>query len=101
MKGASEIVMEACSHYINEKGIVMPLTDDMKGNIKNVITKFAQNALRTISLAYKDVQQGENGVKHDEGVGVKEIEKSGFILISIFGIMDIIRAEVPQAVADV
>lgn len=55
MKGASEIVMEACSHYINEKGIVMPLTDDMKGNIKNVITKFAQNALRTISLAYKDV----------------------------------------------
>jgi hypothetical protein len=33
--------------------------------------------------------------------GVKDIEMDGFTLISIFGIMDIIRAEVPQAVADV
>jgi hypothetical protein len=33
--------------------------------------------------------------------GVKDVESSGFTLISIFGIMDIIRAEVPKAVADV
>jgi Ca2+-transporting ATPase len=32
---------------------------------------------------------------------VKDIETSGFTLISIIGIMDIIRAEVPKAVADV
>ena len=35
----------------------------------------------------------ENGENHDEpeGPGVKDIEKSGLTLISIFGIMDIIR----------
>ena len=33
--------------------------------------------------------------------GVKDVEMRGFTLISIFGIMDIIRAEVPKAVADV
>lgn len=67
----------------------------------NVITKFAQDALRTICVAYKDIQEGENGAKHDEGHPIKDIETSGFTLICIFGIMDIIRAEVPQAVADV
>ena len=67
----------------------------------NVITKFAQDALRTICVAFKDIQEGENGAKHDEGHPIKDIETSGFTLICIFGIMDIIRAEVPQAVADV
>lgn len=33
--------------------------------------------------------------------GVKDVEMRGFTLISIFGIMDIIRAEVPKAVEDV
>ena len=66
-----------------------------------MITKFAQDALRTICVAFKDIQEGENGAKHDEGHPIKDIETSGFTLICIFGIMDIIRAEVPQAVADV
>jgi Ca2+ transporting ATPase len=69
--------------------------------LDNVITKFAQDALRTICVAFKDIQEGENGAKHDEGHPIKDIETSGFTLICIFGIMDIIRAEVPQAVADV
>jgi Ca2+-transporting ATPase len=41
IKGASEIVMDACSHYINADGIIMPLTDEMKGTLQNVITRFA------------------------------------------------------------
>ena len=33
----------------------MPLNDIMKGNLNNVISTFAKDALRTICLAYKDI----------------------------------------------
>ena len=105
LKGASEIVMASCNKAMNADGQVVPLTDDIKGNLENVIKLFAEDALRTICIAYKDLSPGENGERHDEMNfavgGVKDVESSGFTLISIFGIMDIIRAEVPQAVADV
>ena len=73
----------------------MPLNDEMKGNLHNIINKFAQNALRTICLAYKEIQPNEYGVRHDKGAVIKDIEIGGFTMISIFGIMDIIRPEVP------
>lgn len=42
----------------------------------------------------------EHGEFHDlpENEDVKDIEKSGLTLICIFGIMDIVRTEVPSAV---
>lgn len=60
----------------------------------------AKKALRTIAFAYKDITPGLNGPNHDEPTheDIKDIEKSGFTLICIFGIMDIMRPEVPGAV---
>lgn len=67
-----------------------------------IITTYASQALRTICFAYKDLKPGDGGATHEdldeEGV-VRVIEKSGFTLICIFGIKDIIRKEVPGAVA--
>jgi len=58
--------------------------------------------LRTICLAYKDLKSGDGGPDHDDmdqdGV-IRAIEKTGFTLICILGIKDIIRKEVPGAVA--
>ena len=49
VKGAAEIVLASCSHYINEEGVVTVLNDDMKEFIvKEVIEDFAKGALRTI-----------------------------------------------------
>jgi hypothetical protein len=58
--------------------------------------------LRTIAFAYKDLVEGEGGPEHDEkedGAKLANIELSGLTLISIAGIKDIIREEVPDAVA--
>jgi len=100
VKGASEIVKNCCSHYIDASGTVCPMTDEMKQNLDDVITGYAKKALRTIALAYKDVLANEHGEFHDEPVDsdVKNIESSGLTLICIFGIMDIVRSEVPDAV---
>lgn len=73
----------------------------VKGTLNNTIDKFAADALRCICVAYKDVSEGEHGKKHDEGAPIKDIELGGFTLVCILGIMDIIRQEVPGAVADV
>ena len=103
IKGASEIVLGSCSHYLNEAGERVEMTDQMKGNLVNVINQYARQALRTITLGYKDLQPGEHGPRHDdhEDQPVKEVEKSGFTLICILGIMDIVRPEVPDAVLKV
>jgi Ca2+ transporting ATPase len=103
VKGASEIVKGCCSHYLDADGNVKELTDDINSELDDKIDEFARNALRTIALAYKDVLPGECGPEHDEPKNeeIKNIEKSGLTLICIFGIQDVIRDEVPGAVAQI
>ena len=100
VKGASEIVKNCCSHYLDVDGNVREMTDEMNQNLDNVIHNYAKQALRTICLGYKDVIQNECGPTHSnpETEDIKDIEKSGLTLICIFGIMDIVRPEVPNAV---
>ena len=102
VKGAAEIVLNTCSHYLNENGERIELTEAKKDEIINdVITKMAENALRTICLAYKDLKESEGGVTHedDDEDGInKVVEKMGLTCVSILGIRDVIRPEVPDAV---
>ena len=74
----------------------------MKSNLFQNITRFAEQALRTICFAYKDLKPDEGGAAHTDmdadGV-LRAVEKRDFIVICIFGIKDIIRPEVPGAVA--
>lgn len=104
-KGASEIVLELCSHFIDENGNRQQLTPQKKDEIKGVINKYAKEALRTICIAYKDLKEGEGGHKHDEeeevdGQHTFKVEQGGFTCIGILGIRDIIRPEVPNAIKE-
>lgn len=58
----------------------------------------ANNALRTICLAYKDLNGSEN-LDNKDNLGVFDVETKDLTLVAIFGIADIIRPEVPGAVA--
>ena len=100
-KGASEIVLGTCTHYLNEAGDKVALDDQMSQQLDQVIKEYARGALRTIAFAYKDLKEGEGGPNHEEieeGSKIYKIEESGFTLICIAGIKDIIREEVPGAV---
>lgn len=101
VKGASEMVLATCSHYIDVNGKRQVLTKEAESKILEIITKYASNALRTICLAYKDLWEGEGGHEHDEkaeGDPLYKIEKEGLTCICILGIKDIIWPEVPGAV---
>ena len=102
VKGAAEIVLGTCSHYLNEDGYREELTEDKKNDIiSNVIEEFARGALRTICIAYKDLKESEGGVTHEDededGIN-RVVEKFGLTCVAILGIRDIIRPEVPEAV---
>lgn len=100
-KGASEIVLETCSHYIDANGDRQVLDDQIKGNLDDIIKSYAVQALRTIGFAYKDLQKDEGGEEHEEkeeGSKIYKVEEGGLTLVCIAGIKDIIREEVPGAV---
>jgi Ca2+ transporting ATPase len=101
VKGASEIVLETCTHYLDVQGNKQSLDDQMKQQLNQIIQGYAKQALRTIGFAYKDLREGEGGHDHDskkEGSKIYDIEEGDLTLICIAGIKDIIRDEVPQAV---
>jgi len=100
IKGASEIVCTACSHYIDQYGVRQARDDTVFQTVSDHIKTYAKDALRTVAVAYKDIEEGDHGERHDEPIeeNVKTIEKSGFTLISIIGIEDTVREEVPEAV---
>lgn len=56
MKGAAEIVLASCNFYLNQDGEKIPLHDEMKSNLLQIITQYASQALRTICIAYKDLK---------------------------------------------
>ena len=95
------MVKGCCSHYLDENGERQELNDAKNNEIDDYIDRYASDALRTIAIAYKDFEEGENGVDHLESANdaeVKDVERSGMTLIAIIGIMDILRMEVPGAV---
>lgn len=57
----------------------------------------ANNALRTICIAYKELN-GNEDLESKDNLGVYDVETKDLTLMGIFGIADIVRPEVPAAV---
>ncbi|KAH7426562.1 hypothetical protein KP509_10G006300 [Ceratopteris richardii] len=86
-KGASEIVLGLCEHVMTSDGNTKPLDIDKRNQLEDVIDNFAKDALRTLCLAFKDVD-GEGSV----------IPETGFTCVAIVGIKDPVRPGVVDAV---
>lgn len=60
VKGASEIILERCVSLKTDKGLV-PITPSKVESIKrDIIVKYADRALRTLAVAYKDIDYDPN-----------------------------------------
>jgi len=88
-KGASEIILDQCDTVLNSEGNITPLSEMQKQNILNIINSFASEALRTLCIAFKDV----NEISDDQ-----TIPEDGYTLIALFGIKDPVRPGVRDAV---
>jgi P-type Ca2+ transporter type 2C len=88
-KGASEIILQMCDMMVDGDGNSVPLSEAQRENVLDTINSFACDALRTLCLAFKEVDDFDDG---------SESPTSGFTLICIFGIKDPVRPGVKDAV---
>ncbi|KAF8901751.1 Calcium-transporting ATPase 10, plasma membrane-type, partial [Dissophora ornata] len=93
VKGASEIVMHSCTHYIGSEGQTMTLDDNARAKFDHIIGQYADKALLTIALSYRDVSSSEykkyNGEKTPD---------AKMICLGIVGIQDPLRPGVVDSV---
>ncbi|KAL3525601.1 hypothetical protein ACH5RR_013973 [Cinchona calisaya] len=90
-KGASEIILAACDKVINSDGEVVPLDEGSTNHLKATIDQFASEALRTLCLAYMELENGFSAAD--------DIPLSGYTCIGIVGIKDPVRPGVKESVA--
>uniref|UniRef100_A0A667Z514 Calcium-transporting ATPase n=1 Tax=Myripristis murdjan TaxID=586833 RepID=A0A667Z514_9TELE len=93
-KGASEIILKKCSHILNEVGeprVFRPRDKDEM--VKKVIEPMACDGLRTICVAYRDFPADPEPSWDDENNILSEL-----VAITVVGIEDPVRPEVPDAI---
>ncbi|KAI4388660.1 hypothetical protein MLD38_000970 [Melastoma candidum] len=90
-KGASEIVLAACDKVIDRNGDVVPLDESSLSFLTTSIEQFANEALRTLCLAYMEVG--------NDFSPEKAIPSEGYTCIGIVGIKDPVRPGVKESVA--
>ncbi|XP_004509067.1 calcium-transporting ATPase 2, plasma membrane-type-like [Cicer arietinum] len=90
-KGASEIILAACDKVIGSKGDVVSLDGESINYLNSIINQFASEALRTLCLAYMELESGFSA--NDL------IPSSGYTCIGIVGIKDPVRPGVKESVA--
>jgi len=94
-KGASEMILSKCTSVLDRDGNSVSFGPQDRANMMSkVIQPFAQNALRTIGIAYKHIEDGQDINWEDE----TEV-CGGLTLIGVVGIEDPVRGEVPDAIA--
>eukprot|EP00002_Diphylleia_rotans_P008170 TRINITY_DN1790_c0_g3_i1.p1 TRINITY_DN1790_c0_g3~~TRINITY_DN1790_c0_g3_i1.p1 ORF type:complete len:1051 (-),score=276.69 TRINITY_DN1790_c0_g3_i1:502-3654(-) len=95
-KGASEIILGRCKYYLDASGMRQPLTAEKMNQVnQNVIESFASNGLRTLCMAYRDIDASALEALDEEGEPIAECD---MICLGILGIEDPVRDEVPVAI---
>lgn len=104
LKGASEIVLNNCDYYLNFQNKKLKITEEYRDELKAKIKTYADQALRTICIAYKDIEK-EDAKNFDYKITYEDpkrevypLEEDNMILIAVIGIRDILKDGVKDAV---
>ena len=96
VKGASEVILGISGFFYNKQASQTLMNKSIRDQImNNTIEVYAADALRTITLAYKDINilNPQDPILKSEEFLEKEL-----ILLAIFGIRDPLREEIPLAI---
>jgi len=90
-KGAPDVLIDRCK-FVLINGQVVPLTEDLKHDIKNMNSSMAKKALRVLAMAYKNI----DAVPAEP---TTETLEQDLIFSGLVGMIDPPRPEVRAAVA--
>lgn len=74
------------------------MTPELKADINTAISGMAAQTLRTLCIAYKKAPHEDQSIMTSDKFGVYPCETSGFTLLCVTGIRDILRATVKDSV---
>lgn len=87
VKGASEVILAQCTHYLDEQGNRVELTD--KSDIEETLRRLSSRAMRLLAIAISDTPINED-----------KTLPTPLTLIGIFGLRDALRENSYQAVKE-
>ncbi|GAB2219094.1 hypothetical protein Droror1_Dr00006722 [Drosera rotundifolia] len=96
-KGAAEIVLALCYHYIDENDCVQPLHEQKMHFFRNSIEEMAAGSLRCVAIAFRSVEP-ENVPTNEERLEEWVLPENDLVLLAIVGIKDPCRPGVKDAV---
>lgn len=89
IKGAPDIILELCTHYYQNGGVVR-LNNTLKKEIMKYNSLMAGKAYRNLAVAYKDITPG-SALKED-------LVEKDLVFVGVLGMMDPPRPEVLPAI---
>ena len=92
-KGATEIVLDRCTHYLNKNGKIVPVDDAFRSEIYKVSKEFADRALRVLGLATRSYD------KEPASYDAAALENN-LVFIGFVGMIDPCRPEVYAAIKE-
>ena len=99
-KGAAEIILENCTHYMDVDGSEKSMTAEKRKYFESVIQDFAKDALRCVALCHRN--KIDSLIKDPSKATLADCEKTlehEMCLDAMVGIADPLRADVIDAVA--
>ena len=98
-KGGAENVSAFCSSYLDpDTGRIEPLDNGTITRIKASIEEFNKNKLRSLYIAYKDINENEYNNCEQLNSNNQLIDQYDLIFLAVFGIKDSLRDGVKEAV---
>ncbi|KAJ0408386.1 hypothetical protein P43SY_003112 [Pythium insidiosum] len=96
-KGAAEVIVARATRLVNADGAEAELTALKRDELNAVITQMADNALRTICIAHRDLPRG---ALPEDLQALSDAPEQELVIDAIFGIQDPLRADVADSIRD-
>ncbi|XP_059459519.1 calcium-transporting ATPase 10, plasma membrane-type-like [Corylus avellana] len=96
-KGAAEIILEACTQYIDAAGQFVAMNEDKMIFFKKAIEDMAATSLRCVAIAYRSYES-EKVPSNEEELVEWTLPADDLVLLAIVGIKDPCRPGVKDAV---
>ena len=90
-KGAAEMILATCSTYYDRAGVLNVMDEEERLQFGTIIKNMAQNSLRCIAFAHKEVAE-------ESGQVPEKLEENGLTLLGLVGLKDPCRPGVSTAV---
>lgn len=100
IKGAPDVLLPRCSHYLSETGTVVAVTSTYLNSLEDIKNAWSREAKRVLLLARKDIpidKRPQPGSREFEDfIDIQATQ--GLVIVGLVAIADPVRAEIPEAI---